>query len=140
MLAQVAALWITAYFGGSLPQQEPHSQDPTASNDQPTQHDKAAQDEILYETALHTEFARLRYPGGFGARFPDMAFEAVPYVDMLMGDLGLEKRRKLGKGKGWWLGRVWREIWEHYGTEDYKGLVGEWIAKEEEGNRRKKGD
>ena len=121
MLAQVAALWITAYFSGTLPQQQLF---PKAISETAT---KEAAEQILWETALHTQFAALRYPGGFGARFPDLTFEAVPYIDMLMGDLGLEKKRKRG---GWWLGRVWRECWECCGTGDYRGLVGEWVGME----------
>jgi hypothetical protein len=116
MVAQAAALWITAFFEGSLEMQK-SSIDP---------------EQVLWETTLHTQFAQLRYPGGFGARFPDMAFEAVPFVDMLMGDLGLEKRRKKG---GSWLSRVWRETWEHYSIRDYEGLVQEWLAKRSDKKR-----
>ncbi len=50
-----------------------------------------------------------------------MVFETVPFVDWLMGDLGLERRRKGG----------WRELFEPYGVEDYRGVVGEWMERTE---------
>lgn len=115
LVAQTAALWITAYFGGRLPQQLPQNQS------------QQQEDQVLWETALDTQYALLRYPGGFGGRFPDLAFDALPYVDHLVGDLGLEVRRKKG---GWFWQRWWREAWEHYSVRDYRGVVGEWMRKE----------
>jgi cation diffusion facilitator CzcD-associated flavoprotein CzcO len=161
MMGQVAALWITAYFGGKLPQQQrsqpslslskpehrpssgnesspllPPSPPPPksdATKNPITPSTSPSQERILWETALHTQFAAMRYPGGYGGRFPDLTFEAVPYVDMLMGDLGLEKKRKKGS---WWPGsKAWRETWWHYGVADYRGVVGEWVRKEGEKGR-----
>lgn len=127
LVAQTSALWLTAYFAGRLPQQQ-HQQPPLQSSpSSSSSSEKSRQDKILWETARDTQFALLRYPGGFGARFPDLAFDALPYVDMLVGDLGLEVHRKRG---GWWWGRWWREAWEHYSIRDYRGVVGEWMAKE----------
>jgi len=41
-------------------------------------------------------------------------------VDALLGDLGLESRRKGG----------WREWIETYRPRDYEGIVDEWCAKQ----------
>ncbi|KAL4997086.1 hypothetical protein BDV10DRAFT_201987 [Aspergillus recurvatus] len=76
--------------------------------------------DTLYETALHTQFGVHRYPGGLGRRNPDFVFDAIPYVDMLMKDLGLSGRRKGGGFLDRWL--------QPYGVEDYVGVVGEWIG------------
>ncbi|EAW08922.1 flavin-binding monooxygenase-like protein [Aspergillus clavatus NRRL 1] len=120
MIAQAQALWITAYFGGRLT--------PTATERCPASvrvadekrgpEDQAARD-LAWETALHTQFGRWRYPGGFGARNPDFVFDAVPYVDLLLRELGVNPVRKTGV-----VGRVL----EPYGMEDYRGLVEEWMA------------
>lgn len=76
---------------------------------------------IAWDTVLHSQFGWWRHPSagdGLGSRFPDMAFESLPYVDLLLRDLGLKRWRK---------GVRWREWFEPYGLEDYKGLVGEWM-------------
>ncbi|KAL4805792.1 hypothetical protein BDV18DRAFT_160665 [Aspergillus unguis] len=75
--------------------------------------------DTLYETALHTQFGVHRYPGGMGRRNPDFVFDAIPYVDMLMRDLGMSGDRK---EKGW------KGYFEPYGVEDYIGMVGEWLS------------
>jgi hypothetical protein len=69
---------------------------------------------------LHSRFGRWRYPCGYGGRFPDFVFDAVPYLDMLCKDLGLQNRRK---------GTLWKEVFEAYGPEDYKGIAEEWMEK-----------
>jgi hypothetical protein len=97
--AQAQALWTTAYFGNALKIEAPA--------------------EISYETVLHNRFGKWRYPAGFGERFPDMVFDALPYLDLLLGDLGLKVHRKGGSIA---------EIFSPYGPEDYKGLVAEWLG------------
>jgi hypothetical protein len=77
---------------------------------------------LAWETALHTEFGRFRYPGGFGHRNPDFVFDAIPYIDMMLRDLGLTTERKRG---------LLAQCFHPYGTEDYQGLVEEWKAKQE---------
>ncbi|KIW31274.1 uncharacterized protein PV07_02935 [Cladophialophora immunda] len=104
-VAQAQALWLTAYLNNQLSAQRLN---PTKSFDP---------DAVAYETILQTQFGKWRYPGAFGKQFPDFVFDAVPYMDMLLRDLGLRFRRK----KTWWA-----EIWYPYGPEDYKGLVDEW--------------
>ena len=103
LLAQAQALWITAYFSGEA--------DAVAI---------PADDEgIRYEAVLHNRFGRWRYPEGFGV-VPDFAFDAVPYLDMVLTDLGLACHRKKG---------LLSEIFSAYGPEDYKGLVAEWVSR-----------
>ena len=47
-----------------------------------------------------------------------MAFDSLPYVDLLLKDLGLSYHRKGGWG--------WRELFVPYDQGDYRGLVTEW--------------
>lgn len=108
MVAQAQALWLTAYLDGKLQ---------TVSSDGSGEEDKTLEDTVLRETALHTRFGKWRYPGGYGARYPDFVFDAIPYIDLLLGDVGLSGRRK---------GGVISECFTPYGPEDYRGLVDEW--------------
>lgn len=109
MYNHVQALWIAAFFEGDLSE----SVIPKPGN-------AGALAKLRYETVLHNRFGRWRYPAGHGAQFPDFVFDAVPYLDLLVGDLGLKVHRKKG-----WLA----EVIEPYGPEDYKNLCDEWAAK-----------
>ncbi|KAK8153695.1 hypothetical protein IWX90DRAFT_444949 [Phyllosticta citrichinensis] len=51
----------------------------------------------------------------------------MPYVDMLLRDLGLPTRRK---------GSWWQDVLSPHGVRDYRGLVEEWAAKQ----RRESGE
>ena len=105
-VAQIQALWILAYLDGILPLED-------------------SIEELKYETEKFARFGHWRSPGGYGRKFPDLAFETIPYIDDLLGDLGLKFKRKDG-----WL----KEITEPYLPGDYKGIVREWaeIRKEQE--------
>ncbi|KAH6667952.1 hypothetical protein B0J14DRAFT_175203 [Halenospora varia] len=97
MLAQAQALWITAFFQHEL------------LNDSL---DKAC---VMRETYYYTEFERIRRPpeaGGSGGRFPDLVFDSLPYVDMLLEDVGVRTKRK----DSWW-----RDIFHSYTLRDYGG-------------------
>ncbi|KAG6005228.1 hypothetical protein E4U21_000307 [Claviceps maximensis] len=100
--ASVQALWICAFFDAKL-SRDPLAQDPAR---------------LTRETMLHTQFGRWRHPAGrYGAEAPDLAFDALPYADLLLNDLGLPSWRKPS----------WpRELMEPYDPRDYAGLVGEW--------------
>jgi hypothetical protein len=102
-IAQAQALWITAFFDDKLPALQ-------AS-------DKATQQHIMYETVLHTQFSKWRYSRGFGARFPEIWFDCLPYVDLLLKDMGIKNQRK----KSWWA-----ERFTAYMPADYKGIVDEY--------------
>ena len=87
LVAQTQALWLTAYLGGKL-----------AVN--------GSQEEINWQTILHSQFGKWRYRCGYGERYPDFVFDALPYLD-----LGSHrKKRKIAE----WL--------EPYGPENYKTL------------------
>jgi len=106
LCAQIQALWITAYLNDQLP---------ISSN-------------VAHETLLHARFAKWRSPAGFGDRFPDLAFDSLPYLDMLMRDLGLSQRRKKS---------LLGDLFEPHGPADYKGIVGEWMKLNEDDEQKK---
>ena len=90
--------------------------------------EKGEFDEFMYDTALCSRFGKWRTPWGYGARYMDLAFDGIPYLDMLLGDLGLERWRK-----GWgWLGEIFGGA---YDADDYRGLVEEWKQKQEKKDR-----
>lgn len=100
MLSQAHALWLTAYFSGTMDLSQ-----------------FGSLEDVEYETELENRFGRWRYPQCFGGLFPDFGFDTIPYLDLLLGDLGLKKWRKKSS---------MAEMFEPYGVEDYKGLVEEW--------------
>ena len=99
--ANAQSLWISAYFDGKL--------DHIASSDK----------QVTEEVMLHTQWGRWRYPIGYGASLPDFVFDALPYIDLLLRDLGLKVNRKPS---------LFAEIWHPYGPQDWVGLVSEWRA------------
>jgi hypothetical protein len=111
LISNAQALWINAYFDGRL--------SPTVMRT--ASGEGKSMEDIRYETVLYSRFGKWRYPAGHGTRFPDFVFDAVPYVDLVIGDLGLPIYRK---------GGLVAEATEPYGPEDYKDLVGEWKKKE----------
>lgn len=78
--------------------------------------------EITEEIMLHTQWGKWRYPCGYGASLPDFVFEGLPYVDLLLRDMGLKNNRK----KGWF-----SELTQPYMPKDFAGLVEEWHASHE---------
>lgn len=109
LVAQVQALWITAFLGGQLPHLA-----------------HADERELQYETLLHSRFGKWRHPKGFGAFFPDCFFDALPYIDLCLNELGLKFKRK---------GGLWKEMTKSYGPKDYKGLTKEWMKRDERATR-----
>lgn len=108
----IQALWAVAYLHDKLPGLSPS----LASTSPPMK----SEEELLWDATLTSRFGRWRYPTGNGARYPDFVADAVPYWDLVLGDLGLQSKRK-----GGWL----REIYDPYGPEDFRTIVEEWIAK-----------
>lgn len=105
--AHMQSLWINAYFLGrelALPDYE----------------DEAEKNKMQCDTALHRRFGKWRYPAGHGSQFPDFVFDALPYIDLLARDLGLQVHRK---------GGALKEMFEPYGPQDYAHLY-------ENGSRR----
>ena len=109
LMAQMQALWILALFDGTLPK-----------GVVPAADDADAIAELQYQTVLTSRFGKWRYPAGHGSQFADFVFDSLPYLDQLLGDLGLPIYRK-----GGWLA----EATTPYGPEDYKNIVAEWQAK-----------
>ncbi|CAK1359363.1 hypothetical protein CB0940_05583 [Cercospora beticola] len=108
----ITSIWIYAYFNDKL------SIDP---------HRDMTEEQVCYEAALTQRWSMRRYTYGFGKRFVDFVWDAVPWNDVLLKDLGLEGRRK----KGSWFGvRWWREMFEPYTVADYRGLGREWLEKQ----------
>ncbi|KAK4217298.1 FAD/NAD(P)-binding domain-containing protein [Rhypophila decipiens] len=52
-----------------------------------------------------------------GSPFPDLVLDALPYIDLLLEDVGLRRLRKKGR---------WRNLVEQHRPADYRGLVEEW--------------
>lgn len=101
MFATVQALWISAFFDGSL------------------QRIAKTETDIEEEVMLHTQFGKWRYPVGYGASLPDFAFDSLPYLDLLLNDLGLKSHRKPTQVA---------EIFEPYKPKDYRGLTREFVG------------
>lgn len=93
--------WIAAYLSGRLDRLP------------------ADRDEVADEIMLHTQWGRWRYPCGYGASLPDFVFEGLPYVDLLLRDMGLRNHRK---------GSLFAELTKPYLPRDFRGLVEEWKA------------
>lgn len=99
IFSTVQGLWISAFFDGKL------------------QRLADSEDEVVDEIMLHTQFEKWRYPCGYGASLPDFAFDSIPYVDLLVNDLGLKCHRKKS---------YWEELFSAYKPRDYDGLSKEW--------------
>lgn len=104
---------------------------PLLANKGPGTQSLSATSKTIYtETALWTRYWHLRAPYGHGRYHPDVVFDQIPLWDMWIRDLGLKTWRKSdGRRSGWgWNPRNWfRELFEPYTVEDYRGLVGEWL-------------
>lgn len=69
---------------------------------------------------MHSQWGKYRAPLSAGQVHLDLFFDALPYNDMLLEQLGLERWRKDG---------MLKELVVPYGQEDYKNVVGEWLEK-----------
>jgi hypothetical protein len=129
LIAQTQALWVAAFFADQLASTPAATTDHLHSSVISERPDKSAPpaswDEssaMEWETALHTEFSKWRSPAGFGNRNPDFMIDALPYIDLLLKDLGLNSHRKKGP---------LREIFSPYTVKDYRGLIEEFKAARE---------
>ncbi|KAK8009808.1 beta-tubulin [Apiospora arundinis] len=86
-IVHLQSLWINAYFHDKLPARVLPPLSPCTWAEE--QDESKGLDELRYETVLHARFGKWRYPAGHGAQFPDFVFDALPYMDLLVGDLGL---------------------------------------------------
>lgn len=109
ILAHVQSLWVAAFMSGNL------DRDVTSNISDP-----GALEELQYQTVLNNRFGKWRYPVDWGNKAPAFIFDAVPYYDMLLRDLGLPYKRKSG---------LLSNLLDPYGPEDYQDTTAEWLAK-----------
>jgi hypothetical protein len=110
LTAHLQGLWVGAYFARKL--------SPDAERTLDTEQGDGEQ--LRRETVLHNRFGRWRYPVDWGSsRAPSFIFDAVPFMDLLQRDLGLDPHRKKG---------ALAEAFSPYGPEDYRGVNDEWEA------------
>jgi len=108
--AHIQGLWASAYFNGLL------LRDPGRTE---LLENKTALENIRREAILHNRYGKWRYPSDWGVdKSPSFIFDAVPYFDLLLRDLGVNSWRK---------GPFWREILGPYGPRDYKDINEEWL-------------
>ncbi|KAJ5585770.1 FAD/NAD(P)-binding domain-containing protein [Penicillium hetheringtonii] len=96
IIAECQALWVYAYLNRRI------STDKT---------------DVYRQTALLSRYGKHRYPCGFSTWYPEFVYDAVPYADMLLADLGIKHRRKPS---------LMKEIFEGYTIHDYRGINQEW--------------
>lgn len=101
MLSEVQALWAVGYLEGFA--MTPNSADA-----------------VTMEITLWSRWGRMRYPFGHSAKYPDTAFDILPYFDLLFSDLGLKKYRKRS---------LWRDLFEPYGPDDIRECLGEFCER-----------
>lgn len=104
-IAQTQALWITAFFDNQIPALK--------------NLDDNTNERLMYETVLHTQFGKWRHSRGFGARSPELWYDCLPYVDLMLKDIGIQNQRK----KSWFA-----ERFTPYMPEDYIGIIDEYKA------------
>ena len=105
-IAMAQALWMTAYFDGY--------NSPSLVR---CKGEEELMEKVSWQTMLHTQYGKWRCPGGYGSRFPDFVYDGLPYMDLLLRDLGLNNKRK---------SNFLKELFQPYLTSDYAGLVDEW--------------
>ena len=130
--SEISSIWAYAYMYDKLkgplksvakPSTSLHQGQTLPTEKQLPAAQKGEFDEIMYDTALFNRFGKWRTPWGYGAHYPDLAFDGIPYLDLLLRDLGLRSWRK-----GWgWLGEI---LGGGYDPADYRGLVEEWKQKQ----------
>ncbi|PHH61339.1 hypothetical protein CDD81_473 [Ophiocordyceps australis] len=108
LVAHLQGLWAVAYFSGLL-----HN-DPGAALGS-----AEAMADLRYQTLLFNRFGKWRYPVDWGNKAPSFVFDAVPYLDLLQRDLGLDPHRK---------GGLVSELCSAYGAEDYRDINSQWEA------------
>jgi len=118
-ILHVQCVWINAFFNDQLPVSTMPPLKPRGKSEETVK----SIEELRHETLLHARFGKWRYPAGHGTQFPDFVFDALPYIDLLVGDLGLKVHRKAG-----WLA----EATEPYGPEDYRDFVAEFSEQSRE--------
>lgn len=107
LVAQVQALWITAFFDNKVPSLHNSHVDLQA---------------VRYEAILQGVYGALRRPkecGGAAGKHADLVFDSIPYIDCLLDDLRLAVNRKSG---------VWGTVFASHSPRDYETLLGDYKA------------
>ncbi|KAI1827263.1 hypothetical protein F4861DRAFT_400355 [Xylaria intraflava] len=112
--AHVCGLWISAFFMGKLD---------VDAGGASSSVDGDGDWRLQYETVLYNRWGKWRYPTDWGSKRPSFIFDAVPYLDLLQRDLGLDPHRK----GGWFA-----EITRAYGPGDYQDIDDEWMRKQKD--------
>ncbi|KAL4897633.1 hypothetical protein BDV59DRAFT_190563 [Aspergillus ambiguus] len=99
IIAETQALWVYAYLNGKL---------------------RIDTSDVYRQTALMSRYGRHRYPCGFSSWYLEFVYDAIPYVDMLLSDLGVNRRRK---------STLMKEMFEGYTIHDYRGITQEWARR-----------
>ncbi|GKU09800.1 monooxygenase [Fusarium langsethiae] len=118
--AHIQGLWISAFFDGTLARDPSSAVASESGSNKDISGKTMTLNEVHWQTVLHNRFGKWRYPKDTGFKSPDFIFEAVPFMDMMMADLGLAVHRK----KGWF-----KEMTEPYGPEDYATINKEFAAR-----------
>lgn len=111
--ASIQGLWISAFFDGLL------------------KREVATPTEAAEEAVLHSQWGVWRYSCGYSRSLPGMAFDVLPYFDLMVRDLGLRHHRKTSP---------WAELVEPYKPTDYASLVEEWNTLDSSSRRTHYGD
>jgi hypothetical protein len=96
IIAETQALWAYAYLNDMI---------------------SIDKSQVYRQTALSSRYGKLRYPCGFSSWYPEFVYDAIPYADMLLKDVGVCSQRKQTRTK---------EIFSGYTIQDYKGINREW--------------
>ncbi|KAG9000142.1 hypothetical protein FRB93_012817 [Tulasnella sp. JGI-2019a] len=107
MNAELQGLWSVAYLTGKLGEKAPAG-------------GQSSEEERMWISVRDSRFGRWRYPGGNGSNYPDFVFDALPYFDTLLQDLGVASRRKSS---------LLADIFTPYSAPDYKGVLDEWLGR-----------
>jgi len=105
------SLWAAAYLTGKLNLDKLSVEERRASG-------RTLREEMEWDALLTSRFTKWRYPVSRNSLAPDFVFDAMPYFDLLLRDLGVNPWRKGGGFAEWFT---------PYNMDDYKGVVDEWL-------------
>ena len=132
---EVQSLWAAAYLTNFLTPDLHPSGPSSSTSPESSERSKSLSNlrtELTHQSLLLARWSQLRNPVSTSSRSLDLTWDKLAYRGLILGDLGIESRRKKGLlGLKIIEGKVWnpREWFEPYRVGDYRGFVGEWIEK-----------